>query len=184
MDDFSTHVSKQPAQRVCTELEFETPLPVTTPIPLPSPRLSQQEKRPEKRKLYSICQPYAETVKIVLQMIIGGILVLLLLLKALNLLGVPVLTSLANKNPLEIVIYALFFASGIELAYMLFTPGPDEAVEPLITGLAAAILLSVSNMTTFHIDEGVALLLAVAALAGLFTIKRTFFKRKASNGQD
>lgn len=182
-DHLAAQLSNQSVQ-ASTELQNEVSLPITELIPV-QPHQSPQpyNKKKESRKLYLRCQPYAETIKIVLQMSIGIILVLLLLLKALSLLGIPVLSALANKNPLEIVSYALFFASGIELAYMLFTPGPDEAVEPLITGLAAAILLGVSNITTFRIEDGVTLLLAVIALAGLFAIKKTFFKKKTPDGQ-
>ena len=33
----------------------------------------------------------------------------------------------------------------VELAYMLFTPGPDEAVQPIVTGVAAFILYALSK---------------------------------------
>jgi hypothetical protein len=36
-------------------------------------------------------------------------------------------------------------SAALDLAYMLFTEGPDEAVQPLIVGIAAAVLISVSE---------------------------------------
>jgi hypothetical protein len=37
----------------------------------------------------------------------------------------------------------LLFSAAIDLAYMLFTPGPDEALQPVIIGIAAAVLILV-----------------------------------------
>ena len=139
-------------------------------------------------KMYRKYEPYAKIIKIALQMLIGLILVILLLVKAsidaLNALGYPVLVSLVNPNPLSIVAYGLFFSSGVELAFMLFTPGPDEAVDPLMMGLAAAILLDVSYINYNHVQEGATLFLAVAvlALAGLFAIKK--FLHSAEEDED
>jgi hypothetical protein len=130
--------------------------------------------------MYRKYEPYAKNIKIALQMLIGLLLVIFLLVKvcidALNALGYPVPVSLVNPNPLSIVAYGLFFSSGVELAFMLFTPGPDEAIDPLMMGLAAAILLDVSNIDFKHVQDGETLFLAVAvfALAGLFAIKKFF----------
>jgi len=65
------------------------------------------------------------------------------------------LVPFANLNPLDMVAYALFFSSGIELAYMLFTPDPDEVLDPLMMGLAATVLLGVSKMDFSNVQEGV-----------------------------
>ena len=35
-------------------------------------------------------------------------------------------------------------AAALELAYTLFTPGPDEALDPLMLGLSATILLKLA----------------------------------------
>src|SRR5215467_4681200 len=95
--------------------------------------------------LYNLCRHYAEGVKIFLQMVIGVILVITLLLYGYvflqSVLQNPSKALTNPFNPLEIIAYGLFFSTGVDLAYMLFTPGPDEALEPVITGLAAAILL-------------------------------------------
>jgi len=36
---------------------------------------------------------------------------------------------------------ALIFSAAIDLAYMLFTPGPDEAIDPVIVAMAATVLI-------------------------------------------
>jgi hypothetical protein len=133
-------------------------------------------------RLYGKYKPYARNVKIALQMLIGLIIVVLLLAEAffgaINVLGHPVLVPFATLNPLKLVAYGLFFSSGVELAYMLFTPGPDEVLEPVMMGLAAAILLGVSNIdfSNVNVQEGVTLFLAVGALAGLFAVKKYLYK--------
>jgi hypothetical protein len=54
-------------------------------------------------------------------------------------------TSLLDGSILKTVGQALSYAAAIELAYMLFTPEPDEAVQPLILGLASAALILASD---------------------------------------
>jgi len=50
--------------------------------------------------------------------------------------------KLAKMATLEVVAWALGYSAAVELAYMLFTEGPDEAVDPVIMGSAAAALLT------------------------------------------
>ena len=72
-----------------------------------------------------------------------------------------------------IVGYGLALSAGIELAYMLFTPGPDEAVEPLIHASASAALLVLSS----DLDSWQAILtlvVLIASIGGLFWIRREF----------
>ncbi|MGB0895214.1 MAG: hypothetical protein ACPGUD_12470 [Parashewanella sp.] len=78
------------------------------------------------------------------------------------------------KYSLQVVSYGLGISAGIEMAYMLFTPGPDEAVEPIILGLASTFLyvlssldLEKSNLIHFSI-----ILFTIGILiGGLFFIK-------------
>jgi len=112
-------------------------------------------------------------------MFIGAGLALLVSLKLLNHLGlgfsIPFLTEQVYSRPtLDIVGLALGYSSALELAYALFTEGPDEAVEPLIMGLAAALLVVVSEIPPLDIVRSVGVALLVAALAGLFLIRRVF----------
>ena len=84
---------------------------------------------------------------------------------------------IAQLNPLDIIAYGLFFSTGIDLAYMLFTPGPDETLEPVMTGLAAAILLGLGklDLSQAPVEHGIVLFLAAAALAGLFATRKFLF---------
>ncbi len=160
---------------------------------LPTPPLSSTPSQPSSQKpfaklwdlkaedIYTLMRPQAKKVKVSLQMIVGIILVILLLLKAISYLsqfwGGFWLPVFALIGPLDLIGYGLLFSTGIDLAYMLFTPGPDEAVEPMITGLAAAILLFLGNpKLVFNTDTGIGLLLAITALGILFAFKHYFLK--------
>jgi hypothetical protein len=141
--------------------------------------MTPQPPDKEQHALYKRYHPYAESIRIAVQMLIGTILLVLLLVKFIIdilTLKVPNLPW-ATLNPLEIIAYGLFFSTGIDLAYMLFTPGPDEAIGPLMTGLAAAILLGIGKIdySKIQLQQGVILFLAIAALAGLFAIRKFLF---------
>ncbi len=76
---------------------------------------------------------------------------------------------------LEIVAGALYISTAVDLAYMLFTPALDEAVDPLISGLAATILLTVSKVKELKdIKNDISVWIAVLGivLAVLFLIRR------------
>lgn len=114
-------------------------------------------------------------------MLIGIILFVLLLLRVLvyfaGTFGIPLLQLIAGAQPLDLIAYGLFFSTGVDLAYMLFTPGPDEAIDPVMTGLAAGILLGIGRIdfTKLQLQHGIVLFLAVAALAGLFATKKYLY---------
>src|SRR5947208_1370107 len=57
---------------------------------------------------------------------------------------------------LGVVGAALVVAAGLELAYSLFTEGPDEAIEPLLLAMSAAILLQLAKVTRFDYREAIA----------------------------
>ena len=78
------------------------------------------------------------------------------------------------------------------MAFMLFTPGPDEAVEPIIVGLAATILILASQFKEWIAPNDparalktaevwllwpiVCIALLVCAMALLFVIRDKFLK--------
>jgi hypothetical protein len=131
--------------------------------------------------LYRKYGPVAETVKIVLQFLIGMVLVLLLLAKPFCAMfpwhGLALrVQQLVALPTLELVAIALAYSSGFELAYTLFTEGPDEAVEPVIMGLAAAMLLGFSKLEKIDVLDGCGAVAFVVALAGLFVVRRLFLK--------
>ena len=136
--------------------------------------------RNRRSNAYVKLEPYARNVKVYLQMLAGVGLTGLILLKLLHhfipTLETPFLLAYVYKQPtLTIVGLALAYSSALELAYTLFTEGPDEAIEPLITGLAAAILLGVSKIEISNLGGVLAIAFAVATLGGLFTIRYFVF---------
>jgi hypothetical protein len=80
--------------------------------------------------------------------------------------------SVATKFILGVIGLALALATAVELAYTLFTDGPDEAVDPAILGLASAMLIQFSYVEHFYYGDAIATLLYVAALAALFVIRK------------
>jgi hypothetical protein len=82
--------------------------------------------------------------------------------------------ELRSIPTLELVAIALEYSAGIELAYTLFTEGPDEAVEPVIMGLAAAMLLGFSKLGSIDLLAACGAIAFVIALAGLFLIRHYF----------
>src|SRR2546421_12167048 len=96
--------------------------------------------------LYDRAGPIARTIKIILQMIVGAILTIFIIFYIAFYVGVFLSTGksqdqLTDGSILTIVGVALAISTAFELAYTLFTAGPDEAVNPVITGVAAGILL-------------------------------------------
>jgi hypothetical protein len=83
--------------------------------------------------------------------------------------GPPIQTSVA------VIASALAVAAAIELAYTLFTPGPDEALDPLMLGLSSGILFLITENADKHLSapaQFAAVLLGVLALGVLFIIRR------------
>jgi hypothetical protein len=88
-------------------------------------------------------------------------------------LPVDILNLLASRHPLAIAGYALAFSAAIDLAYMLFTAGPDEAVEPVILGFASAALI-VSAKSDLTSKNAVIIVVLVAGIAVLFWVRETY----------
>lgn len=66
---------------------------------------------------------------------------------------------------------ALAAAAAIKLAYTLFTHRPDEALDPLMLGLSAALVLQLSKAENFQWSEALAALLYILALVALFMVR-------------
>lgn len=126
-------------------------------------------------RLYRRAGPYAHWIRTFFQMLTGTIVAALLIVKAFYLTGlfsVPGSLLVVMSMPtLQMVADALMFSAGFELAFMLFTPGPDEAIEPVILGLAAAVLIVVSDETVDWRDAVVAPVLCLS-IAVLFIIRQ------------
>jgi hypothetical protein len=105
--------------------------------------------------LYECLKEPAQGVKVLLQMIVGttgSIIVLVVVLRDIIHGGMSA-TDVAH-HVLAIIAASLAVAASLELAYTLFTPGPDEAVDPLMLSLSAVFLYLVSNSKTSLGREG------------------------------
>ena len=77
----------------------------------------------------------------------------------------------------SVIASAFAVAAAIELAYTLFTPGPDEAVEPLMLGLSSGILFLITENAKSGLSPAIqfsAVLLGAIALGVLFVIRNRF----------
>jgi hypothetical protein len=107
-----------------------------------SPQLHSHRHSPAFRRapgiwLYRHGQPSAHAVKVVLQMIVGVGAVIDIGRHVAHAIAIRTVSSpLAPSTvvSVRIIAYALAVAAAIELAYTLFTPGPDEALDPLMFG--------------------------------------------------
>jgi hypothetical protein len=71
----------------------------------------------------------------------------------------------------QVIADALAAATVVQLAFTLFTPGPDEALDPVLLAIASALLLQLGNVTQFHWQDGLAVLLYGTALGSLFIVR-------------
>jgi hypothetical protein len=117
-------------------------------------------------------------------MAIGATIALLLIIKILShsaylhhlfevYLPVPTLLAWEYKT-LEIVAKGLAYSAGVDLAYMLFTPGPDEAFEPVVLALASGVILLASE-EAIRWEQSVGALLLSIAIGVVWAIKKKLF---------
>ncbi|EJV9314134.1 hypothetical protein ACRTC9_21555 [Vibrio vulnificus] len=118
-----------------------------------------------------------------LQYCVGAYIFSFVIIKAYAFIGFPtawipdfqIIKYVLSTSILALVSQAVMVSAAIELAYMLFTPGPDEAVDPLILGIAGTALLVMSDENTAKTDsmlyDSISVLLFVLALAILFYLR-------------
>ena len=137
----------------------------------------------QKGRHYERLCNVAERIKAYAQMTIGFLLFLMLLGNAYtHLAGWPggsAAPKLMTVHPLTLVAWGLMYAAGIELCYMLYTKGPDEAVNPVIMGIASAVLLVLANPAADWRHWLVVPLLILAMLL-LFFVRAAFFDNEGS----
>lgn len=124
--------------------------------------------------LYQHLKEPAKGVKVLLQMIVGVVGVTVVLVAVLRdaLGGTTALDS--SKHALVLISVALAVAASLELAYTLFTPGPDEAVDPLILGISAIFLYLTSAQDNLTWTGEVAVVLFAITLGILFAVRQHF----------
>lgn len=131
-----------------------------------------QDMRLSKEPIaYQVSQSTAENLKAILQMAIGVITVCVV---GWRFLYAP--DAGLAKLILEGTGVGLAAAAALELAYTLFTPGPDEALDPLMLALSATILLKLSESSISLANAGAFLLLGVL-LAVLFATRLMLAER-------
>ena len=81
----------------------------------------------------------------------------------------PAYSALAAARRSSAIILAA--AAVVELAYTLYTPGPDEALNPLMLGLSAILILRLADLGDLTWSSGFGAFLLVAALGLLFAIR-------------
>jgi hypothetical protein len=128
----------------------------------------QKKTVSDRPTIYDLLQPHAKNVKAVLQMAIGIITV--------TAVGARYLDTVGNGDPTSLFLngigIGLAAAAALELAYTLFTDGPDEALDPLMLGLASTLLLKLAGLTgTPSLSQVGALALLGLLLIGLFAAR-------------
>ena len=126
----------------------------------------------------------ANKVTIVLQKILGSLIAICILARIATWFfpglfhWLPARNSLIDnffsQPVLDIVAGGLGVSAGFDLAFMLFTPGPDEAFAPLIKGVAATILLMASDDKTLGLRKAAAMVLLTAIIMALYVFCRHF----------
>ena len=146
--------------------------------------LSWQNEVSDREPYYDFWRPRILRCKIVFQMAIGTTIALLLVIKALSHsaylhdffeLNLPVPAQLAwEHKTLEIVAKGLAYSAGVDLAYMLFTPGPDEAFEPVVLALASGVILLASE-EAIRWEQSVGALVLSIAIGVVWAVKKKLF---------
>ena len=133
----------------------------------------QLSDRPD---VYSAVAHHARNVKAVLQMIIGALAVCVV---GWRFLEISVQTShQATSLLIDGIGVGLAAAATLELAYTLFTSGPDEALDPLMLAVAAALLVQIARIEDMpSIGQVTALLLQGLLLALLFATRLMLVER-------
>ena len=71
----------------------------------------------------------------------------------------------------KLIADALAASTVIELAFTLFTPGPDEALDPVLLAVAAALLFQLGKTDGFKWQEGAAIAFYSVSLGILFVVE-------------
>ncbi len=121
---------------------------------------------------YRSAGPVAHWIKAVLQMIIGAAAALATTGWAIWRLFVGDDIDKISKGLFSYIGFALAAAAAVELAYTLYTHGADEALDPLMLGLSAALLVQLGQVEMFDWHDALAALLYVSALAALFATRK------------
>jgi hypothetical protein len=121
---------------------------------------------------YRQVEPPARFVKSVIQMVIGGITLVALVVQLVDGWATGGTIVQAQQQVLELMGLALAASAAVQLAYCLFAPEPGAVIDPLVLGIAAALLFQLAGVRVLDIRDGVAAVLYTAALGGLLAVRR------------
>ena len=121
---------------------------------------------------YRSVAPKARYFKSIVQMVIGVTAAFFAIREAWHGLATIDDVTVVQNHVFEAIALGLAVAAAVELAYTLFTPGPDEALDPLMLAVSAALILQLGKVEKFQWQEAIAALIFAAALAGLFAIRK------------
>jgi hypothetical protein len=126
----------------------------------------------------TLSEMWANFARVGMQMVIG---IFIFVFAAIDgVLWARHLTPHPDRSVLSIVGIAMGFSAAIDLAYMLFTAGPDEAVDPLIVGIAATVLIFLGE-TQWNVASGryilghaLTMVLLVSAIGLLLYVRKKY----------
>jgi hypothetical protein len=145
------------------------------------------ESQNNQKDLYDKWKTLAQSIKIRCQMIVGALTVIAIIVTVLirfaKLVRGDGTVGEMTAEVFAVTAVGLAVAAALELAYALYTPGPDEALDPLILGVSSTFLFLASQSTKLDWQFGVAAALLAVALYGLFTVKERF-RNILTDGKD
>jgi hypothetical protein len=148
---------------------------------------SKDPKKNKKYCLYTKFEPIALNTKIFCQMLIGGGIILLILIEMYNIvfsahkINYKFVEYLTQMPIFEMLSKGLAAATGIELGYMLFTDGPDEAIQPVLMAIASFIIYRLSLNPEIGWSEGLGLGILLVFIPILLETDKRYNKNKAEN---
>lgn len=142
-----------------------------------------------KQDLYKTVVPkYAKFFKTSIQFVIGGCLMFVLVVKGIVELlqtfdfvqeerwpteGLSArVTHIVHIHTFGYIAAALAVSAGVDLGYMLFTDGPDEALTPLLLCISSAAVYSISNRPEENWVVGIYVLSILVLICCMHLYKR------------
>jgi hypothetical protein len=149
--------------------------------------LRNRGTRVRRTPYYRFWGPVALRVKIILQMMIGTIVAILLMMKLASHLTEVYKWLDANlgfmmdfawrETTLTIVSKGLAYSAGLDLAYMLFTEGPDEAFDPVVLAMASGIMLLASE-EKIPWENSVGIFVLAVSMGILFLVRERLYPER------
>ena len=139
----------------------------------PPPAASDNSRKATALPPYQKAAPVAHYMKAIAQMLVGVV-------AAFCVLVTVVLNTIQHDTAQSIQIQifgvigiGLAVAAAIELAYTLFTSGPDEVLDSLLMAISAALILELANGHLLRWQSALALAPSMIPIAALFKIRAT-----------